>query len=703
MYKDGEKISEEEGREGIRKVWDKIYKTGKKELTPIHSGQWSEGDVERTEEEYRERREKDRIETGKIWIEGKKPIFTREIWQKETEKLKKGKAAGLDKIKAEIYKAMSRRETCSKVMTETLNRIIDDDELPESWKKTKTKMIKKVIKPEPKDLRPITLNNVSYKIVMSNIRREVEEHIENNGLVKGNQIGFTDGGRTEFNHFVLQYIVDRAKRKKEQLIVIALDFKKAFDSIDRRKLIEALKNYMINPHIINLVAKIYSNDKTILTMGEMEEETDVNSGIKQGCTASTTFFKLITYEIMNSIEKEGKKYEIEGLDISSLFFADDSLAMAKTTEDARKNLKIIIETSKKYGLEINKEKSNILVYNNRENITEIEGIKVIDKVKYLGLMVENTKDIFRSQKIDIMDRAEKDSNRTYSVIERSCNKMLIGKTFWKGVILPAVLHGIGLMEMSKKEMKKLQAIENRVYGTILGARKGTAIATIRGETGASLVRTRFIRSRLMIAHSIWNGKNKLVRNILEKMREDIGNTWNNKLNQYLTEVGITFEQLIEMNKNQIKRKINEYDSNLWYEDMISKRSLGIYRRFKKGIKDEGIYENRLPSDLLFRARSNTLALNTDNRHRGGDTQCELCNSEEEDMIHFIVRCRALEDKREDYIIQKYWNQDQMEMVGEMIFDNKETEKVQNMLGALWQKRFVLLKRKRTEEREIENN
>lgn len=89
MYKDGEKISEKEGREGIRKVWDKIYKTGKKELTPIHSGQWSEGDVERTEEEYRERREKDRIETGKIWIEGKKTYIHKGNMAKRDREIKK--------------------------------------------------------------------------------------------------------------------------------------------------------------------------------------------------------------------------------------------------------------------------------------------------------------------------------------------------------------------------------------------------------------------------------------------------------------------------------------------------------------------------------------------------------------------------------------------------------------------------------------
>ena len=101
---------------------------------------------------------------------------------------------------------------------------------------------------------------------MSFLRREVEEHLERNGLIKDNQTGFTEGGRAEYSHFVLQYLVDKAHQRKEKLIVIAPDFKKAFDSIDRRKLIEALVEYRINPYIIDLVAKIYSMTKNTLLM-----------------------------------------------------------------------------------------------------------------------------------------------------------------------------------------------------------------------------------------------------------------------------------------------------------------------------------------------------------------------------------------------------------------------------------------------------
>lgn len=47
------------------------------------------------------------------------------------------------------------------------------------------------------------------------------------------------------------------------------------------------------------------------------------------------------------------------LKICCLFFADDGLILAETIEEAIESIKILIETSRKCGLEVNKEKSNI--------------------------------------------------------------------------------------------------------------------------------------------------------------------------------------------------------------------------------------------------------------------------------------------------------------------------------------------------------
>ena len=120
--------------------------------------------------------------------------------------------------------------------------------------------------------------------------------------------------------------------------------------------------------------------------------------------------------------------------------------MSSSQEEAVKNIKDLIEISKSCGLELNKEKSYFILYNVNEKIEEIEGIKVTDKMKYLGVNINNQKNCFREHKEEILKKAQRMANLTYSVISKSCNKMLIGKTYWKSVVMPMLLHGASVID-----------------------------------------------------------------------------------------------------------------------------------------------------------------------------------------------------------------------------------------------------------------
>ena len=111
--------------------------------------------------------------------------------------------------------------------------------------------------------------------------------------------------------------------------------------------------------------------------------------------------------------------------------------------------------------------------------------------------------------------------------------------------------------------------------------------------------------------------------------------------------------------------------------MKEKSSLKTYRTYKLEIKEEKIYDNRDSSKYLFQARTNTLPLNTTKRHTGGDTKCELCNYENEDLIHFLIDCKGLEHKRNINLIQKNLNMDKEKMVGNILFGKGDKEKDQN--------------------------
>ena len=107
---------------------------------------------------------------------------------------------------------------------------------------------------------------------------------------------------------------------KKSLIVISVDFKKSIRFNKKwkkiievmkdykihpkiivcnkkwKKIIEVMKDYKIHPKIIDYSRNIaYEGDTTKINIGydlETELGLDITSGIKQGCTGSTTIFKL---------------------------------------------------------------------------------------------------------------------------------------------------------------------------------------------------------------------------------------------------------------------------------------------------------------------------------------------------------------------------------------------------------------------------
>ena len=430
------------------------------------------------------------------------------------------------------------------------------------------------------------------------------------------------------------------------------------------------------------MSKVYQDDFTNLVFGDHEEKISITSGIKQGCTGSTTLFKLITYEIINEMEKHGECLKIDGINLNSLFFADDSLTMAETKENATKNLKILKRVSESFGLKINKEKSKVLVYNSKEDIKEIEGIQVTEKIKYLGIIIDNKKELFQSHKEAVIEKAVFYANMMHHVTGKSVNRMLVGKTYWKNMIIPKLLHGTGVMTFSAKEIGKLQLEENKAYKRILDVRRNTPTSALRGEIGSSLMVTRIMETKILFTKSILRGSNNLTKQVLNVSRREKNNIFNTTLKGYLKKLNIKFEEIETLSIGKIKTISRKWDTRKWKEDMEEKRSLKIYREFKKEIKEEKYYDNRESSKYLFLARSNTLPLNIKNKYLGGETICDLCNTENEDLVHFLISCKKLEHKRNKEIMLRNHNENKEIMVGNILFkENKE--KTKEMLTNMW--------------------
>ena len=129
-------------------------------------------------------------------------------------------------------------------------------------------------------------------------------------------------------------------------------------------------------------------------------DIDVTSGIRQGCTGSSNLFLLITYIIIEKLYENLDGLKTNICKIVALFFADDGMIIMQSLKETIDSIKILTDIAQDCGLSINKAKSNILIYNSKEQPDHIEGIPVTNKMNYLGVTVQNKKDCFKLHKED---------------------------------------------------------------------------------------------------------------------------------------------------------------------------------------------------------------------------------------------------------------------------------------------------------------
>ena len=380
--------------------------------------------------------------------------------------------------------------------------------------------------------------------------------------------------------------------------------------------------------------------------------------------------------------------------IAILYFADDGLMLSNTIEEAENNIRLIQEIAQSLGLLINKDKSNILIYNLKEKPRAIENIEVCDTIKYLGVKISNTRNCFARHKEETINKAKQLANMTYSIISRSCNRLMIGKNYWKSMCLSIILYAAEVIEYTEEEIAKLQVIENSVYRAILQVPTFVANGALRGEIGATSSRARDAKIKILFAkHLLSESRNDLNKEIFIKEYENGDNKWIKTLRKYLKEMGLNITEVKNLNKNKIKEKVKIWDTYKWKNEIREKSTLEIYEKYKKDIKEESWVDNTEGSKVLVRARTNSLPLNWRNRFTNKSENCPSCREETETLEHFILDCRNYCSIRNKFVfLQELEDKSKEEKLADILalenvaYDYPEIEIRKRLLRNLWQKR-----------------
>ena len=190
-----------------------------------------------------------------------------------------------------------------------------------------------------RDTRPINLIEVIRKIFTKILEGRLTQRIHHR--CNERNFGFQFSTSTAEPITILRQIVGDSRAKKKSLSIILLDIMKAFDSVHFNSIKNALNSLKIDKNFTKLLENIFRNRKAqVLTREGRTEFFHPETGVEQGDPLSPKLWNIFYKPMLDKLE-EMKGYNIQGINISYLAFADDIVLIAESDETMEKLLETV--------------------------------------------------------------------------------------------------------------------------------------------------------------------------------------------------------------------------------------------------------------------------------------------------------------------------------------------------------------------------
>ena len=227
--------------------------------------------------------------------------------------------------------------------------------LPQEWTSAiVVPIFKKSAKNDRANYRPVSLTSVPCKVMESLIKEKLVKFLEKHDIISNSQHGFMSGKSCLTNLLESLECWTQALDDGYGLDIIYLDYRKAFDSVPHKRLIEKLKTYGITGSLRKWIESFLTSRKMKVGIrGTFSEEIEVISGVPQGSVLGPLLFLLFVNDLPRWIVNSMK------------MFADDTklwcrIETASDSESLQKDLDSLANWSQKWMLNFNVSKCKVM-------------------------------------------------------------------------------------------------------------------------------------------------------------------------------------------------------------------------------------------------------------------------------------------------------------------------------------------------------
>lgn len=201
------------------------------------------------------------------------------------------------------------------------------------------------------ELRPITLRNVIYKIIVKVLANRLKDLLPR--VISENQSAFIPGRNISDNvlaTFEVLYHIKRKNRGNEGEVALKLDISKAYDRVDWKFLKHRMRTMGFNEKWVQWIMQCVTTVSYKINFNGKELGPIIpKRGLRQGDALSPYIFLFCVEDLshqLTSATREGMRCQISerAPSITHLLFTDDSFLFFKATSQEAIAIKGILNT-----------------------------------------------------------------------------------------------------------------------------------------------------------------------------------------------------------------------------------------------------------------------------------------------------------------------------------------------------------------------
>ena len=555
------------------------------------------------------------------------------------------------------------------------NTIYDSGIYPDAWTKgVIVPLFKKGDKNKPECYRGITLVNITAKMFSLVLRNRLNEWCESNNVFSDCQFGFRDGHSTTDAVFILHSIIQKVLAHKKKLWCIFIDYKRAFDTVERDALWHKLIQSGISCKMTKMIKSMYAEVQACVKLTNSSNLSDffnVTIGLKQGEPLSPLLFLLVINDIMENIDFNAlTDSDIQLLSKYLILFADDIVLFTTDPVSLQAQIDCIYDYSCKWSLEINIDKTKICVFEKRrspkDQLFHINGklIEIVDSFTYLGIVFNYTGTFNLAIKA-LQGQALRAYGNLLKIFDKNPLDIKTKISLFDAMVVPILLYGEEVWGVYT--FKDIDNLHLRFLRYLLGVKKQTPNNAVYGEFGrlplSVICKQRSLKFWCKIMSNI---NSPLYDSYWDQCNTINTNCWAKKINSIIDHLGLTHIRLnFDRNCNYFtifKRRIYDQFIQSWHMSINNSPKLELYSKFKKEFSYESyldIISNNKWLKVFARFRLSSHKLEIESGRFNGipreQRHCKVCSSNLiENEYHFLLCCPQYSVIRQKHLGNMQW-------------------------------------------------